>query len=83
MGPPLPKESKERMHLIFNMITEYSEQFKNSITGKYDSMRSQQVTELSGGAMIKMMFNDLFEDFVQKGYKATKDYNDKDIDRAI
>lgn len=33
--------------------------------------------------MIKMMFNDLFEEFVKPGFKATKEYTDKDIDRAI
>jgi len=30
-----------------------------------------------------MMFNELYEDFCTKGYKATKDYDDKYIDRAI
>jgi hypothetical protein len=33
--------------------------------------------------MIKMMFNELFGDFVAKNYKATKDYNDKHIETAI
>jgi hypothetical protein len=29
------------------------------------------------------MFNDLYEDFTKSGAKATKEYSDKDIDKAI
>lgn len=29
------------------------------------------------------MFNDLYEEFVKPGYKATKEYKDGDIDKAI
>lgn len=41
------------------MITDYTEQFKNQIKGKYDERRMnvKLKTEISGGAMIKMMFN--------------------------
>ena len=49
------------------MITDFTENFKNSIRGKYDSKRSTNVNQdLSGGAVIKMMFNELFEDWLQK-----------------
>jgi len=70
--------------MIWNMITDFSENFKNSIRGKYDSKRSTQLTsDISGGAFIKKMFNELYEEFVKSGYKATKDYKDSDIDKAI
>lgn len=66
------------------MITDFTENFKNSIRGKYDSRRNVSVNQdLSGGAVIKMMFNELFEDWLKKGERATKEYSDKDIDRAI
>lgn len=37
------------------MITEFTENFKNTIKGKYDPRRANVHTELSGGAVIKMM----------------------------
>ena len=33
--------------------------------------------------MIKMMFKDLYEDCTHKNFRATKEYSDKDIDKAI
>ncbi len=39
LGPPLPRDNKEKLHLIWNMITDFTENFKNSIRGKYDSKR--------------------------------------------
>ena len=40
-------------------------------------------SEISGGAAIKMMFNELYEDYADPKYKATKHYSDKDINKAI
>lgn len=65
------------------MITDFTENFKNTIKGRYDPRRTNIHSELSGGAVIKMMFNELYEDFIQKGYRATKEYSDKDIQTAI
>ncbi len=67
------------------MVTDFTETFKNQIRGKYEGKRSAKYdnSELSGGAIIKMMFNELYEEFVKTDYKATKDYSDKEIERAI
>ena len=43
------------MQLIWTMITDFTENFKNSIKGKYDSRRTEIQQELSAGAVIKMM----------------------------
>ena len=37
------------------MITDFTENFKNTIKGKYDPSRKCINSELSGGAVIKMM----------------------------
>jgi expansin (peptidoglycan-binding protein) len=39
LGPPLPSESTEKMHLMWNMITDFVTIYKNTITGKFDSKR--------------------------------------------
>eukprot|EP01016_Furgasonia_blochmanni_P039369 TRINITY_DN4881_c0_g2_i13.p1 TRINITY_DN4881_c0_g2~~TRINITY_DN4881_c0_g2_i13.p1 ORF type:complete len:725 (+),score=184.79 TRINITY_DN4881_c0_g2_i13:160-2334(+) len=84
LGPPLPRSQSEKMQLLWNMITDFTENFKNSIRGKYDSKRSQRVNkDMSGGAMIKLMFNDLYEDYSKGDFRATNDYSDKDIEKAI
>lgn len=67
------------MQLVWEKITEFTDNFKNSISGKYDPKRAMGMnSELSGGAIIKMMFNELYEQYSDK-YKATSGYTDKDI----
>lgn len=60
LGQPLPDNSQERITLIINMIARFSEMFKNTIKGKYTQGQVHK-QNISGGAIIKMMFNDLFE----------------------
>lgn len=43
LGPALPREMKSKMHLLWNMITDYTENYKNSIRGKYDGKRQANV----------------------------------------
>jgi|LauGreDrversion4_2_1035121.scaffolds.fasta_scaffold84007_2 replication fork clamp-binding protein CrfC len=67
LGPPLPSESTEKMHLLWNMITDFVTIYKNTITGKFDNKRGYQASggqpgkrELSGGAKIKLHFYNLY-----------------------
>jgi dynamin 1-like protein len=39
LGPPLPSEATDKMHLLWNMITDFVTIYKNTITGKFDSKR--------------------------------------------
>lgn len=69
LGPSMPEDSKDKMHLVWEKITEFTENFKNAISGKYDAKRGSNLkTDLSGGAIIKMMFNELYEDISSKDY---------------
>ena len=84
LGPPLPKEGTEKMHLLWNMITDFVTIYKNSITGKFDSKRydnSHGKKEISGGARIKLHFYSLYKQF--NSYNATAEYTDIDIEKAI
>ena len=65
LGPPLPSEATEKMHLLWNMITDFVTIYKNTITGKFDSKRYNNSNptgkkELSGGAKIKLHFYNLY-----------------------
>jgi len=78
LGPTLPADAKEKMRLIYEMITHYADEFNNQILGKYDIRRGQTIkSEISGGALIKMMFADLYNNFIN--VKATKDISDEHI----
>lgn len=86
LGPPLPVENQEKMHLLWNMITDFVTIYKNTITGKFDSKRFQtsqsNKKEISGGAKIKIHFYSLYKQFVGN-YTATSDLHDSDIEKAI
>ena len=40
LGPPLPSGSTEKMHLLWNMITDFVTIYKNTITGRFDAKRN-------------------------------------------
>jgi len=82
LGEPLPSSQKEKMQLLWNMITDFTENFKNNIRGKYDPKRNTKVSgEISGGAKIKLMFQELYSDFLEK--KPTQNMSDDHINKAI
>ena len=39
LGPPLPTSVKEKMNLLWHIISDFSENYKNQIQGKYDGKR--------------------------------------------
>ena len=85
LGQPLPRTQKEKIQMIWNLITAFCENFKNSIKGKYDAKLStgRVTNELSGGAKIKIMFGELYGNYIEFDYRATKEYTDKQIEKAI
>jgi len=84
LGPPMPSEARDKTHLLWNMVTEFINEFNDVMGGKQDSWKQQstQSKEIKGGAKIKEFFEKLYEDFAWN-YKATGDYTDGDIERAI
>ncbi len=39
LGPPMPSDSTEKVHLVWNMVTDFVTIYKNNITGRFDSKR--------------------------------------------
>ena len=80
LGPTMPLGSTEKMQLLWNMITDFIQTYKNTISGKYDSKRIMNQgakPDLSGGAKIKMSFYNLYSEF--DGFRATSEYDDMHI----
>jgi len=71
LGPSAPTDSKNRMQLLWNMITDFCETYKNTIRGKYDRRRnSKLVKDLVGGLKIREAFGEVLGDFTG-GFYAT------------
>jgi len=81
LGPTMPLGETEKMQLLWNMITDFIQTYKNTISGRYDNKRIMTShggkAELSGGAKIKMSFYGLYQEF--DNFKACEDYDDLHI----
>jgi GTP-binding protein EngB required for normal cell division len=84
LGTSLPISTKDKIQLLWQLVTKFTENFKNALSGRYDA-KLESVIELdvSGAAHIKAMFSELYGNYVSTDYKATEDYTDRDIDKAI
>lgn len=82
LGPPLPSDPTEKLQLLWNMITEFCQNFKNTIAGRYISTQDKSSKGVSGGARIKHYYYKIYKEFIGT-YSATSAYSDVDIERAI
>lgn len=86
LGDPLPKDGKEKIHLIWQLLTRFTEKYIGEIKGKsgYDiKQKVEKEVTLSTGSIIKAMFEDLYEEESKKDFRITVDLRDDDIERAI
>jgi hypothetical protein len=86
LGEPLPKDGKEKIHMLWKLITEFTEQFRAQIKGKYEYNIAKDKKiggEISGGALIKLLLSELYQEYSDQSYKVTSGVSDKDIQKAI
>eukprot|EP00923_Selenidium_pygospionis_P055168 GHVN01096189.1.p1 GENE.GHVN01096189.1~~GHVN01096189.1.p1 ORF type:complete len:839 (-),score=148.11 GHVN01096189.1:1766-4237(-) len=82
LGEGVPVDLNEKVHLVWTMVTDFCEIHKNNIRGKYDKrLHSYFDCDISGGAHIRSVFNELLDDYVDKN--VTEEMTDYDIDAAI
>ena len=83
LGPEAPVEPKQKVQLLWNMVTDFLEIYKNLIRGKYDRKRSSRITKgLTQGTDIKLIFRNLLINFTGE-YRATANYSEEEIQKAI
>ena len=82
LGQPMPTDDAGKMSLLWNMINEYCDIFRNILQGRYSNKRLSFL-EGEGGFRIKKFFKDLLVEFTREDYKATKEYDDEKIDYAL
>jgi hypothetical protein len=39
LGPPMPAEQSQKMQLLWNMINDFIQTYKNTISGRFDNKR--------------------------------------------
>lgn len=78
----MPSETRDKQHLLWNMVTEFIDHFKATLGGKQDE-KGKVSSEIKGGAKIKEYFEQLYIEYIQRGFFATKEYSDMDIEKAI
>jgi len=84
LGTTLPTTTKEKIQLLWSSVTQFTENFKNALSGRFDpKLESVIEMDASGAAQIKAMFAELYGNYVENDYKATEDYSDRDIEKAI
>ena len=81
LGTPMPTDEAGKISMIWNLLSEYCEIFKNLLKGKYDSKRAGYLRE-EGGYKIKAIFKNLLDEYTGE-YRATRDYTDANIDYAL
>ena len=81
LGQPMPTDDAGKMSLLWNMINEYCDIFRNVLQGRCNNKRLSFL-ENEGGYKIKILYKKLLEKFTGD-YKATSGYLDKDIDYAL
>ncbi|MCQ2820592.1 MAG: dynamin family protein [archaeon] len=80
LGQPMPLDEAGKLSLLWSMLNDFCNMFRNTLQGKYDRKRSFLKNE--GGYKIKNVFLKLLNEFTGD-YKATKGYSDEDISYAI
>ena len=81
LGQPLPIDDMGKLNLLWNMLSEYCETYKNVLKGKYDSKRLSYIKD-EGGYKVKSLFKNLLDEYTGD-YKATGKYKDEDINYAL
>jgi vacuolar protein sorting-associated protein 1 len=90
LGEGVPIEVQDQVQLMWTMITDYCDMFKNSIRGKYDRKLAMYNKDLantnpasatSGGARIRTSFNEFLTEMEDK--RITAETTDEEIEHAI
>lgn len=83
LGPALPSNEREKIQQLWTMISTFTDNYKNSIRGKFDPnapLAKGSKKEKAGGVEIKLTFEKMYDEI---DLPITKAYKNKDIQDAI
>ena len=82
MGTPPPASSREKSNFLMQLIADFSNDYKNTLSGKYVANAKMVSEEIGKGAIIKGKFRDIFKEF-PKTFKCSSDYDDEFIKNTL
>ena len=81
LGQPMPVDDAGKLSMLWNMLNEYCEIYRNVLEGRYDIKRLSFLKD-EGGYKVKALFKNLLDEFTGD-YKATADYTNESINYAL
>ena len=81
LGQPMPLDDAGKLSLLWNMLNDFCDMYKNVLQGKFDNKRLAFLKD-EGGYKIKAQFKTLLDEFTGD-YKATGNYSDEHINYAL
>lgn len=83
MGTPPPASGREKSNFLMGLITDFSNDYKNTLSGKYvANAKTISSEEIGRGAVIKGKFKSIFEAY-PSSYKCSSDYDDDYIKNTL
>lgn len=83
MGVPPPASTRERSNFLMNLIAEFANDYKNTLSGRYVANSRNQTEQIGKGAVIKGKFRNIFHQFTDSSYKCSADYEDDFIKGSL
>ncbi|CRH00325.1 dynamin-like protein, putative [Plasmodium relictum] len=83
LGNNVPIDATKKTQILWSMISDYCEIFKNTLKGKYDKRLQVFIenNDIICGLKVRSIFNEFLDDYV--GKNVTSELTDNDIDDAI
>merc|ERR1719282_1411323 len=83
LGEGVPVEPSERIQLMWTMVTDFADMFKNSVRGRFDrrlQMYMKSGSDMSSGSQLRGIFSEFLGQYVENGIA---ELTDADIQQAI
>ena len=81
LGQPMPTDDGGKLNLLWSMLNEFCNIYRNVLQGKFDEKRLAFLKD-EGGYKIRIHYKELLKDF-NDDYKATGNYSDDNINYAL
>jgi hypothetical protein len=83
MGTPPPASSREKSNFLMQLIADFTNDYRNTLSGKYvANSKTISSEEIGRGAVIKGKFKNIFEQF-PSSFKCSADYDDDYIRNTL
>lgn len=92
MGDDFPDSDERKLELVFRLVRRFKDNYEQELYGKYfhetiSNKRDKEKQSKRGADTITFsmnkLFHELYEEYADKNYRVTKDYNNEFIRNAI